>query len=88
MGRRGMYIGFCWRIQEERDYQKDLHVGERITLRWILERKDMTDLAQDRDQWRALANTVMTPRIPYNVDKFLSSSATFALFKKGSAPWS
>jgi hypothetical protein len=31
------------------------------------------DLAQDRDQWRALANTVMNLRIPQNTGTFLSS---------------
>jgi hypothetical protein len=31
------------------------------------------DLAQDRDQWRDLANTVMNHWVPLNVGKFLSS---------------
>jgi hypothetical protein len=30
------------------------------------------DLVQDTDQWRALMNTVMKFRVPYNVGKFLS----------------
>jgi hypothetical protein len=37
---------------------------------------DWTDLAQDRDQWRALVNTIMTLRISQNMGKFLSSWAT------------
>jgi hypothetical protein len=34
------------------------------------------DLAEDRDQWRALVNTVMNLRGPSNVGKFLSSCVT------------
>jgi hypothetical protein len=34
---------------------------------------DWIQLAQDRDQWRALVNTVMNLWIPQNAGKFLSS---------------
>jgi hypothetical protein len=34
---------------------------------------DWIDQAQDREQWRALVNTVMNLRVPYNAGKFLSS---------------
>jgi hypothetical protein len=34
---------------------------------------DWIDLAQDRDQWKALVNSAMNLRVPYNVGKFLSS---------------
>jgi hypothetical protein len=34
------------------------------------------DLAQYTDQWRALVNTVMNLRVPYNFGTFLSSCTT------------
>jgi hypothetical protein len=37
---------------------------------------DWIDLAQDRDPWRDLVNTVMKLRVPHNVGKFLSSCTT------------
>jgi hypothetical protein len=31
---------------------------------------DWIDLAQDKDQWRVVLNTVMSLRVPYNAGKF------------------
>jgi hypothetical protein len=40
------------------------------------------DLAQDRDKWRALVNTVMTLWVPQSVWNFLSSSANGSFSRK------
>jgi hypothetical protein len=65
--RRGMHAGFWWKSQKERDHYEDLDVGGSI--KWILIEigwggVDWIDLAQDRDRWRTLMNTVMNLRVP------------------------
>jgi hypothetical protein len=60
MGRRGMHIGYWWKSQKERDHWEDQDVvGWTIDLREVgWDGVDCIDMAQDRDQWRALVNTV------------------------------
>jgi hypothetical protein len=57
-----------WESQKERDHYDDQDIGGWTVLKWILKRgwdgKDWIDLAQDRDNWRALVNTVMNLRVP------------------------
>jgi hypothetical protein len=43
-----------------------------------LDGMDWIDLAEDRDQWRALVNTVKNLRVPYNAGKFLSSCSSMS----------
>jgi hypothetical protein len=41
-------------------------------LRW--DGMDWIDLAQDRDQWKALVNTVVNLRVPQNAENFLRAA--------------
>jgi hypothetical protein len=50
-------------------------------LKWMLKEirwdgMNRIDLAHDRNQWRALVNTVINFQAPKNIEKFLSSRAT------------
>jgi hypothetical protein len=47
---------------------------------------DWIDLAEDRDQSRALVNTVMNLRVPLNVGKFLSSCTTDGFSRRVQLP--
>ncbi|PNF28518.1 hypothetical protein B7P43_G14701 [Cryptotermes secundus] len=69
MRRRGMHIGYWW---ESRKKGRPLGRPRR---RWVSNIKmdlrgigcngmDWIDLAQDRDRWRALVNTLMNLRVP------------------------
>jgi hypothetical protein len=54
-------------FQKEINHWEDQDVGGSTILKWILERcagVDWIDMAQDRDQWRALLNTVSKLRVP------------------------
>ena len=69
---------FWWRNLRERDYLEELGVDGKIILRWIFRKWDVAtrtgiDLALDSNRWGALANGVMSLRIPQNAGNFLSS---------------
>jgi hypothetical protein len=64
-----MHIEYWWEIQKEIDHWEDQDVGGWTNIKMDLREigwnsMDWIDLAQDRDQWRALVNTVMNLRVP------------------------
>jgi hypothetical protein len=63
MGRRGMYIGYWWKTLDRprRRWVDNIKIDLR-GMGWG--GTDWIRLAQDRDQWRVLMNTVMTFRVP------------------------
>jgi hypothetical protein len=58
-----MHAGFLWGNLREGDRKEEQGVDGRIILKIIfgkwMEVMDWIDLAQDRERWRAIANTVM-----------------------------
>jgi hypothetical protein len=63
------FNGFSQYIQESTEIVTCLDVGGWTILKWILEGLgwddvDWIDMAQDRDQWRALVNTVSNLLVP------------------------
>jgi hypothetical protein len=68
-GDKGMYIGNWCESQKERERWEDQDVGGWKILKIILREvrcngMDWIDVVQDRDQWRALVNTVLNLRVP------------------------
>jgi hypothetical protein len=57
-----MHIGYWWENQKERDHWVDNIKMDLREIGW--DGMDWIDLAQDRDQWRALVNAVMNHRGP------------------------
>jgi hypothetical protein len=59
---------YWWESQKERNNWEDKDVGE-WTIKMYLKEigwdgVHWIDMAQDRDQWRALVNTVLNLRVP------------------------
>jgi hypothetical protein len=64
-----MLIGYWWESQKERDHWEDQDVGVWTISKWILREigwdgVDLIDRAEERDQWRALVNTVLNLQVP------------------------
>jgi hypothetical protein len=75
-----MHVGYCGKARKKRPLGRPRR-------RWVDDIKmdfrkigwggmDWIHLAQDRDDWRVLVNTVMNLRAPYNTGKFLMSCPT------------
>jgi hypothetical protein len=56
-----MHIGYWWESQKETTGESNIKIDLR-EIGW--DGMDWTDMAQDRDQWRALVNTVLNFRVP------------------------
>jgi hypothetical protein len=77
---------FYSEILKEGYYSGDLGVEGRMLLKWILKQQnvgvDWIHLTQDRDQWRAVVNSVMQQKA------YISRPASdYQLLKKDSASW-
>ena len=82
-----LYTVLCWGNLRERDHLEDLGVDGRIILRRIFRKwdgggMDWIDLAQERDRWRTLVNTVMNFRGLQNAGNFLISCETVRFSRK------
>jgi hypothetical protein len=77
MLQRWVHTGFWWRKLRKGYHVEEPDEGKRVLLKRIFKKcdrgRDWVHLAQDRNRWRALVNTVMNLRIPYNAENFLIS---------------
>jgi hypothetical protein len=69
------------RCKWEEDIKMDLREIRWAGIDWIC-------MAQDKDRWRALVNTVMKLRGSVKCWEILEQLRNWRLLKKGSAPWS
>jgi len=62
-----VHTGSWWGGVRERGHLEDLGIHGRLILKWIIKNwdrgMDWIDLAQDRNRWSAIVNTVMNTRI-------------------------
>jgi hypothetical protein len=70
-----MDIGFWWESQKGRDHEEELDIGGCVMdLREIgWGGMDRINLVYDKDQWKALVNTVMNLGAPQDTGNFLGS---------------
>jgi len=54
----------------------------KCTLREKVKGADWINLAQDRDNWQAVVNTIMNIHVPYNTANIVSSSGTTSFLRK------
>jgi hypothetical protein len=59
-----MHIVFCWESQKKKNHWEETDVRWESNIKTLRDWCDWIDLAHDRDQWRALVNTVMNLRVP------------------------
>jgi hypothetical protein len=67
-----VYSALWWGNLKGRNHLEDPGIDRRIILRWIFRKwarrgRNCTDLAQDKDRWWALVNSIMNLHVPLNM---------------------